>query len=608
MAKKKPIPVKTEKSETQIKDFFDMIAPSAVKFMADHFILGDTYRCVCAVREYPPQTSDQAILSRFGDKENITLHIYTRYVDASEQRKIIQNAQRKNKMLSTSEDLQESIKGEGNMSDVIELLAEMRRTKEPLLHCAVFLELSAYSLEKLSELQTEVAMELTREKITVDRLLLRQKEGFMSISPCGYNAFDKQFERVLPASSVANLYPFNYSGKTDPNGFYIGKDRYGTNILVDFDRRDDDKTNANVLILGNSGQGKSYLMKLLLTNLREAGKSIISLDAEQEYEELTENLGGCYIDLMSGKYIINPLEPKAWSDDTDTDSDAPEAFRKTTRLSQHISYLKDFFRSYKDFTDAHIDAIEILLSRLYANAGITDYTDYSKLKPTDYPIMSDLYDLVEEEYQKYEHGSKSLFTEDLLREICLGINSMCKGAESKFFNGHTNISDDKFICFGVKGLMDSNRKLKDAMLFNILSYMNHKLLTNGNTVASIDELYLFLTNLTAIEYIRNAAKRVRKKDSSIILTSQNIEDFLIPGIREYTKPLFSIPTHHFLFNPGNINPKEFMDALQLEESEYDLIRYPERGTCLFKCGNERYLLQVIAPEYKAALFGKAGGR
>ena len=225
MAKKKQLPVQVDKAEAQLKDFFDMVAPSAVKFMADHFIFGDTYRCVWAVREYPPTTSDQAILSRFGDKENVTLHIYSRYVDAAEQRKIIQNAQRKNKMLSTSEDLQESIKGEGNMSDVIELLAEMRRTKEPLLHCAVFIELSANSLDKLSELQTEVSMELTREKISVDRLILRQKEGFMSISPCGYNAFEKQFERVLPASSVANLYPFNYSGKTDPNGFYIGKDR-----------------------------------------------------------------------------------------------------------------------------------------------------------------------------------------------------------------------------------------------------------------------------------------------------------------------------------------------------------------------------------------------
>lgn len=81
----------------------------------------------------------------------------------------------------------------------------------------------------------------------------------------------------------------------------------------------------------------------------------------------------------------------------------------------------------------------------------------------------------------------------------------------------------------------------DHMLFNILSFMSNQLLGKGNTAASIDELYLFLTNMTAIEYIRNAMKRVRKKDSSIILASQNIEDFLIPSIREFTKPLFSIP-------------------------------------------------------------------
>lgn len=606
--KKKPIPTRLSPQESQVKDFFDMIAPGAVKFNVDHIICGDTYRCIWAIREYPPQTTEQAILCRFGDKENVTVHIYSRFVDNMEQRRILQNATRKNKMQSTSEDVQESITAEGNMEDVVTLLSEMRKNKEPLLHCAVFLELCATSYEKLKELQSEVAMELTREKLTIDRLTLRQKEGFLTVMPCGSNNFGSQFERVLPASSVANLYPFNYSGKTDPHGFYIGKDRYGTNILLDVDRRADDKTNSNILILGNSGQGKSYLMKLLLTNLREAGKSIIILDAEQEYEDLTNNLGGCYIDLMSGRYIINPLEPKAWADDFSEDDDAPEAFRKSTRLSQHISYLKDFFRSYKDFADEHIDAIEILLSTLYTKYGITDHTDYNRFTSEDYPIMSDLYDLVESEYLKYEQGSKSLFTEQLLREICLGLNSMCKGAESKFFCGHTNISDDKFICFGVKGLMDSNKKLKDAMLFNILSYMNHKLLTCGNTVASIDELYLFLTNLTAIEYIRNASKRVRKKESAIILASQNIEDFLIDGIREYTKPLFSIPTHQFLFNAGNINPREYMDALQIEESEFDLIKFPERGVCLFKCGNERYLLQVIAPEYKAALFGKAGGR
>lgn len=142
-------------------------------------------------------------------------------------------------------------------------------------------------------------------------------------------------------SNVANLYPFNFSGKTDPQGLYIGRDKYGSNVLVDFDRRSEDKTTSNILILGNSGQSKSYLMKLLLTNLRESGKNVIVLDVEAEYKDLTEALGGCYVDFMSGEYIVNPLEPKAWSDGNDDDYDptAPIAFRKVTRLSQHIAFL-----------------------------------------------------------------------------------------------------------------------------------------------------------------------------------------------------------------------------------------------------------------------------
>ena len=609
MAKKKQLPEEVAHSEAYVKDFFDMAVPSAIRFNVDHFICGDSYRSVWAIREYPPQTSDQALLARFGDKEAVTVHLYTRLVDGVEQRKILQNASRKNKMLASSNDIADSVTGEGNLEDVVELLNDLRKNREPLLHCAVFIELTANSLEKLRELQSDVSMEMTREKISVDHLSMRQKEGFIACMPCGYNIFGTQYERVIPASAVANLFPFNYSGKTDKNGFYLGKDKFGTNIIADFDQRADDKTNSNILILGNSGQGKSYLLKLILTNTRMSGKSVICLDAEQEYEDLCNNLGGCYIDLMSGAFLINPLEPKEWSDNGgEADADSPEAFRKSTRLSQHISFLKDFFRVYKDFDDAQIDALEILLTRLYGKFGITDNTDYDKLTSDDYPVMADLYAIVESEYQRYEKGSKSLFTEDLLRELCLGLHSMCVGAESKFFNGHTNISDDRFIVFGVKGLMEANMKLKNAMLFNILSYMNHKLLTKGNTAASIDELYLFLSNLTAIEYIRNASKRVRKKDSSIILASQNIEDFLLPEIKEMTKPLFSIPTHQFLFNGGNVNPRDYMDALQLEESEYDLIKYPERGTCLFKCGNERYLLQVIAPEYKAKLFGNAGGR
>ena len=429
------------------------------------------------------------------------------------------------------------------------------------------------------------------------------------MSPIGSNHFGALYERVLPASSVANLYPFIFSGKTDPDGLYIGRDKFGTNILVDFDRRAEDKTTSNVLILGNSGQGKSYLLKLILTNIRESGKKIIVLDPESEYEELCEALGGTYIDFMSGESIINPLEPKAWSDGTgDIDIGTPEAFKLVTQLSQHIAFLKDFFRSYKDFSDQEIDTIEILLQKLYRRYGIDDGTDLSVKQADEYPTTSDFYELCQKEYDIYDSEVRNIYTLETLQNICLGINSMCVGAESKYFNGHTNIQDSNFLVFGVKGLLETNKRLKDTMLFNILSFMSNQLLGEGHTAASIDELYLFLTNMTAIEYIRNAMKRVRKKESSIILKSQNIEDFLIPSIREFTKPLFSIPTHQFLFNAGQINPKEYMDALMVEPSEFELIKYPERGTCLYRCGNERYLLQVIAPDYKAAMFGKAGER
>ena len=626
--KRKPKVLTAEQAEEiRVQEFFDRISPSTVKFFADKFICGNSYKSVWAVREYPPSTEEQAILSHLADRSGVTLRIYNRLVDSSEQRQIIQHAARRNKLMTTVNDVTDSIEAENNLKDVVQLIADLRRNKEPLLHTAVFIELKASDEEKLKVLQSDILMELTRSKITVDKLVLRQKEGMLSALPFGHNAFGTLFERVLPASAVANLYPLNYSGKTDEKGFYIGRDKFGTNILVDFDKRSDDKTNANVLILGNSGQGKSYLMKLVLTNMRESGKSIICLDPEAEYEDLTNNLGGTYLDLMSGEYMINPLEPKSFGDQRDAglishtsqkqesrsdscnnNDSEPEAFRKVTRLSQHISYLKDFFRTYKDFTDAEIDTIEIMLMKLYARFDIDELTDLDKLKVTDYPVMEDLYNLIEKEYMIFDHEKKHLYTEENLQNICLGLHSMCKGAESKYFNGHTNIKDSEFLCFGVKGLMDTNKKLKDTLLFNILSYMSNQLLSRGNTVAAIDELYLFLSNLTAIEYIRNAMKRVRKKESSIVIASQNIEDFLLPEIKEFTKPLFSIPTHQFYFNPGNIEVQVFIDTLQLEMSEYDLVKYPARGSCLYRCGNERYLLQVIASDYKANLFGKAGGR
>ena len=597
--------------EKVLQSFLDLIAPSAVKFEIDHYIMGNSWRCVWAVRGYPTSTEEQALLQRLGERAGVTLHIYTRLVSANEERKILQAADKANRFKGSSTDIQQVVEAQSNLEDVSSMIRSAHRNREPFFHTTVYIELIARSEQDFAELRDSIETELSRAKISVDKLFLCQQEGFLSVMPSGYNAFGEEFERMLPASSVANLFPFAYTGKTDPQGFYIGYDKYGSSIIVDLDRRAEDKSTANALILGSSGKGKSYLLKLLLCNTLESGKKLICMDVEGEYEEITRRLGGSYLDVTGGEYLINPLEPRMWSSgEEQVDSDTPSAFQETTLLSQHISFLRDFFRSYKPFSEAEIDSIEIMLGRLYEKWKIDDTTDYSRLSSKDYPTLSDLYDLMSAEYQELQAEKKQeeLYTAELLRSTLLGLNSMCKGADSKFFNGHTNIKSKRFLTFAVRNLMESGENIRNAMLFNILSYISHALIFGGDTAAIFEELHVFLSNPMAVSYIRNAMKRVRKRNSMIVLASQNIEDFLLPGVAEMTKPLFSIPTHHFLFHPGTIDKKDYMDALQLEETEYQLILSCQTGCCLYKCGSERYNLVVKTPEHKLSLYGTGGGR
>lgn len=145
---------KKELSASQIeavetKDFFDRIVPGMIKFYTDHYICGNFYKSCWAVTEYPPNTEETAILAHLADRNGVTLRIYNRLVTSMEQRKIVQQAMRKNHMMTTTNDVNESIKAQDNINDVVELLSELRRNKENLLHTAVFIELKATSEDKL---------------------------------------------------------------------------------------------------------------------------------------------------------------------------------------------------------------------------------------------------------------------------------------------------------------------------------------------------------------------------------------------------------------------------------------------------------------------------
>ncbi len=208
------------------------------------------------------------------------------------------------------------------------------RKGEPLIHCAVFIELCAPTMRELERLQSEVISELLRSKAQCGPVETASAERLSLHPPQGHNIFGTQFEYCSRRPALQTYTYIIIPARLDAHGFYIGKDRYGSNILTDFRPARRGQTSANVLILGNSGQGKSYLMKLLMVNCREAGKNIISLDVEHEQGELCAALDGCFIDLMGGQYIINVLEPKCWSTGEDEDDPVDTGDIQKENLSQ----------------------------------------------------------------------------------------------------------------------------------------------------------------------------------------------------------------------------------------------------------------------------------
>ena len=602
--KKQDIPLTPEEESTlELRTYFDMIAPNNIQFFADYFVCGNTFRSVWAVIGFNYATPSLALLSELSAKTGVTLHIYNQELGTLNEKRVIEQAERKNTQGLFSNKSNEAIEAMEAQNELAALLKKKRKDKEPLLELSIYIEIKSETLEELRILQEDVRQILAVDKIEYDRMYLMQKEGFLACIPGGNIPQSMRNKRIYPASSAANLFPLAYTGKLDATGFRLGKDKYGGDIIVDLDARSSDRTNGHCIILGNSGEGKSYLTKLLLTFALESGKNLIIIDPTGEYKDITNKLGGSYIDVASG-YIINPLEVR---DNASSESDA--ALSNT--VSRHISFLRDFFSTYKRFTPYHLDILEILIKNLYADYGITDINP----KPQNgvWPTFKELYKQMEKLYSDFENevakpGTILPFGKEAIREVLLSIESICVGADNQYFNGETNIPSNRIVTFGFSTLLDTNENLLSATLFNALSYMHNALMVNGNTVGIIDELHLFLKYPIAINYIRADIKQGRKKDSYLILATQNIEDLMLPGIRELTKPLFTIPTHSFFFYPGNVKASEFMELTNMTAEEFSLIKSPRRGSCLYRCGSERFLLQVQASPTKAALIGKSGGR
>ena len=152
----------------QIKDFLDMTAPSVVKFNSDHAIIGGAYHTFMAVRGYPAATEEPALLSHLGAEKGVYIQTHIRQVTAAEERQIIQNASNRSRLnRSNTNDLQQSVAAESDLRDVSTLVTQIHRDREPLDHCAVYIDASGTTMEDMRKCKDKVIAELTRATLLV---------------------------------------------------------------------------------------------------------------------------------------------------------------------------------------------------------------------------------------------------------------------------------------------------------------------------------------------------------------------------------------------------------------------------------------------------------
>lgn len=597
---------KKVKEAVRDREILRRLTPHRIDFLPRYAVQGDVLRKTIMIKNFPSPVTP-ACLYELATLRGTSFHMRLTPMNRGEARQLTDNQLKNRRVQLGSRNMTEQIDAQRESEDIINFYREVAQSKAVVYHISVFVELYGKSEKELLELQDTVNIILAGSAITYESLSFEQREGFLSVYPCGKDLFLADANN-MPSTTIAALYPCSYSSRLDQHGMLIGRTVAGGNLFLDMYQYDSNITSSNYAIVGTTGQGKSYLQKKIISQLLIRGHKIYIMDPENEYSELTRRLKGTVINCASGSVRINPFHVRGLRlmEDADEDDDLNIPVGQET-FFQHLSWLQDFHRVLlPGLSDACHKALNILVRNTYADFGIDAATNFERLRSEDYPTYSDLYRHIEEKRDRYSEISDEMFA-----QLRLYLDDCVKGSLGALFNGHTNIKNENFMCFSVAELMQGSRERMQAQLFNITTYVwNEIAKRQGRSLLAIDELYMFLDddNPTMVKYINFFVKRSRKYGAQIGIATQQIVDCLKPSIAHYTTALFTNSSFQFLFYPGKIDLALVEEKLKLTKGELRCISQSNKRHCLLKAGNDKYYIEVGHLPYEDYLFGSAGGR
>jgi len=588
------------------KDLIDWIMPQKIRFTALKNIVDSVAHTTYSVAEYPisvPNAWGRSFFSVPGTRISVKFKPVPQ-LDAERRldRSIMEMESQAAKRGRASTELEKNV----HLETLRELLSSIKTGNEMLFDTHIYVQAE-------DEYKKLLRTQLMRAGFKYNEMFGKQRETFINAN-ISQRSNNKKFERGINSSSLAAMFPFVSDAVQDPEGIYLGMNNEP--VFIDFFKRDRERINSNMVVLGKSGSGKSFATKSIITNLASDNTKIFILDPEREYDILCKNLRGKVVDVGSAKEgRINPLQIITALDDENDEG-------QNVSLTSHLQFLESFFKMILDGITN--DALEILneaIKELYESFGITSETDITKLEPEEFPIMQDLYNYVTDQYDK----AKDEYQRNNLKIVRTYLNKFAEGGRnSMLWNGFSTITaEESMIVFNFQTLLaNGNSDLANAQMMLIMRWLNNEIIKNKDynakyhtkrrVVVVVDEAHTFIDPKkdVALDFMFNMAKRIRKYEGMQIVITQNLKDFTgTPDIARKSTAIINASQYSLIFSlaPHDINDLValYEKAGQINEKEQDTITTNPRGRAFLMTGPySRTNIDVITNDSIRDLFEK----
>ena len=590
------------------------VAPKGLSFSANEFFISDKYATILTAVSYPGVIDPGYLANLVSGVSGVKIVAKHIPIAFSVLAKML------NKQLADIQDryqrehdvtIQERLKQDYDSLNTF--VTAITNNQSSVFDFQLHIMITADTKEQLEQRKLGIKNTLEAMEIRAIPLRFEQEKVLKSCLPI----FEKQDieDRIgtpIPSPTIAAMYPFIFDSIKDPGlSCLLGVDFSGGIILFNQFlyqiKKEHNRNNANMIILGTSGSGKSTAAKLMLrTHIRNQYK-IVAIDPEGELEDMTKLFDGDFINLgLGGEYgMINPLEIVADVDESEAGSNG----LGYSVLTNTLQTLKAFMKYYDPSIEEDVLTLfnEVVVET-YQRFNINVNTDFSKLTSADYPTFSDVYKTIRGRILSYGEATHE---RDIMERLEIKVRPLTFGGLEHYFDGHTTISpESNFIVFNIKELMNAETNVKNALFFNILKHAWSLCLDkNINTVLMVDEAHMLLGNNNTLgaDFLANVQRRARKYNSGSIIITQEPSDFSAQNVLQQGKAIFDNSSYYLIMNLKKQAVEDLGKLIDINDSEQESIKRYNQGEALFVCGSKRLQITIIATDSELDSFGSGGG-